>query len=190
MFEFAPNHALLDGAAVAAIILALLLVTVKAMNSRLMRSEQPLDSELSVCPRFRLFAAFCAMSALIASVAILRIGLTGTAGEFIFALIIASIAMTAAVYLVLQVFFTKTRVEGDRLITTSPLGRKEISLNNLLYISVNDYFQFELADLHSTVRFCHFVKGKRALIEHIIDHAPASTTKELRAMLEHKFNTA
>jgi hypothetical protein len=184
MLEYLPNHAFLDGALALAVMMVSVLLYMRSIDSNLMRREIPLDSELTVCLRFRMFIALGVICALVTTAAILKMGLEGSSSELVFAMVIVLCACSVASFLVLKVFLTSTYIEGDTVVTNSPLGRKEIHLSSLLSININDCFQFELEDSNNTVRFCHFVESKRALIEHIIAHAPGSATKELRAILE------
>jgi hypothetical protein len=183
MIDLATIPEFVEGGVVAAISVVLVLLYLRSLNIRLMENNQDLGTELTITSNFRVFVAVGIASSCITSVAILKMGFAGTTSELLFAITLALLVTLFVVFLATAAFLTSIHINGDMVITHSPLGRKQVHLGSLTSIRINDRFQFELSDANGTIRFCHYVDGKRALIEHIIKSAPSNTTWELRELL-------
>lgn len=175
---------LIQGGVTAVTIMTLVTLFLRFVDAKIMSPKYPLSSELIVNPYFRIFAIACIAGSLFGLPAILKIGVSGTQSELLFALVLCLLAISLAGFLSVQVFLTSVHVDNGKLTTRSPLGEKEVDLGTLRSVIINERFQFELSDTEETIRFCHYIEDKRALIEHIVAHAPEHATRELRKLLQ------
>lgn len=183
MFELSPTSEVIEGGFVGIIFVSVVLLYLRYVDSRLMACERPLSAKLTITKYFRGLIACLIAGGLLTSPAIISEGLAGTTSELAFAVLITLMLLVIVMYLVLQVFLTQVYIAGDTITLHSPLGVKQLELPNLTAASLNSGFQLELVDTNLSIRFCHYVRGKRALIEHIIERAPASATRELQGYL-------
>ncbi len=183
MIEFTTSSEFLEGGLVGLSSVASVMFYLRYVDSRLMVCQRPLSAKLTLTKYFRGLAAGLIAAGLVTTPVILKLGLAGTTSELIFALLMTSLVLLTVGYMLLQFFLTRVYIAGDTVTICSPLGQAKVNLGNLMTVKLNSRFQLELADTNGTVRFCHFVEGKRALIEHIIERAPSSAIPELQQYL-------
>ena len=184
MLDLAATPEFIEGGVVAVICVISVLFYLNFVDDRLMECDRPLGNKLTITPNFRFFIAICSACSVVTSIAILKMGFAGTTSELLFALGLSLIVNLIVCCFAIPVFLTSIHVSGDTVTTRSPLGQKQVNLGNLRSIAIKDRIQLELSDQEGTVRFCHYVQSKRALLEHIVEHAPANTTQELRKALQ------
>jgi hypothetical protein len=182
MLELNAAPEFLQGSIVGALSIALVLLYLRYVDTRLMACQCPVPPTLTITHYFRAFVALLVACSVIISPTLLKMGLAGSPSELLFAMLMALLSNIIAGYLAVQAFLTRVEIHGTTITTHSPLGKKTINLNNLTRVSINGRFQFELSDSDHTIRFCHYVNSKPALIEHMIQHAPYESTRGLRAL--------
>jgi hypothetical protein len=175
----------LEGGVIGTLSFVFVLIYLRYVDSRLMTCKCPVPTILSITHYIRAFVALLVACSVITTPNIFNMGLAGSPSELLFAMLVALLINIIVGYLAVQVFLTRIEVHGSTITTRSPLGQKKINLNKLTRVRINSRFQFELSDSDHTIRFCHFVNSKPALIEHIIQHAPYESTRGLREALDH-----
>ena len=184
MVDLLVTPEFIKGGAVAVSAVLSVLLYLRFVDRRIMECNHPMTETLAITPSFRVFAAVCIACSSLTCAAMLKIGFAGSVSELLFTALLSLLASLIAGFLVIQVFLTSINMSGDTLTVRSLLGRKQINLASITSISINQRFQFELSDADDTIRFCHYILGKRAFIEHIIERAPVSATWELQSFLD------
>lgn len=175
----------LEGGVIGAVSVTLAIVYFRWVDKRLMHGEQPDLDNIKVSKLYQPFVYFLALGVCATCISINQFLSSGAHDE---ALILTAFALLLVGFLLIHIhfgFFTQVSFSENELRVKTLLGESTVDLYDLVSVSINDNcFTFVISDSRSTARFCHYVVGKRAVIEHILNYAPAKSTEELQALIE------
>ncbi len=175
---------IIDGAVIGTIGALTFIGYLKLVEIKIMRPEDKFGETLVVSKFYQAFTIFLVATAVAMCVCMYELG-QGSTLEAVAAFLIAT---TYSLYVFAQihlVYLSQISINGNQIRYKSIGAVREINLSKLTSIKLDNLFlTFVLTGDHQTIRFCHYVQGKRRLIEHIVRHAPAAATSELREYLD------